>query len=70
MDDAKPEQGQPHACNGMYTTSYEQCDYRPGYAPVINRLQIEQFVGFMLIIAVVHVALSVWMLAASSIKMW
>lgn len=60
--------GEP-TCAGPVEEAYEECDYRPGYAPVITGATLEQVHMLLFIMAVVHILLSVVVLILSMLRL-
>ncbi|WIA19680.1 hypothetical protein OEZ85_005608 [Tetradesmus obliquus] len=57
-------------CDGSFLESYEECDYRPGWAPVVTGETLEQVHKMLFVMAVVHILVSVLVLLLSAFKLW
>eukprot|EP00878_Enallax_costatus_P041931 GHUV01048859.1.p1 GENE.GHUV01048859.1~~GHUV01048859.1.p1 ORF type:complete len:610 (+),score=193.30 GHUV01048859.1:830-2659(+) len=56
-------------CAGPVEESYEQCDFRKGYAPVVTEATLEQVHMLLFIMAVTHILLSMLILLLSTIRL-
>lgn len=56
-------------CAGPFEETYEQCDYRPGYVPVVTDATLEQVHMLLFVMAVLHIILSVMVLVLSTFRL-
>lgn len=55
-------------CYGRVQTGWEECQYRPDYRPAIGATALHQIHMFIFITAIVHIALGVLLVVASTIR--